>query len=76
MAAASTPAERAALLQRLLAGLPLEHVLGWAELCGRRVAVKEGVFVPRRRTELLETSSLQAPHAVATFARDGLIGRS
>ena len=35
------------------AGRPLEHVLGWAELCGVRVAVDDGVFVPRRRSELL-----------------------
>jgi release factor glutamine methyltransferase len=35
------------------AGLPLEHVLGWVEFCGLRVAVSPGVFVPRRRTELL-----------------------
>ena len=35
------------------AGIPLEHLLGWAEFCGLRVAVTRGVFVPRRRTELL-----------------------
>jgi len=35
------------------AGRPLEHVLGWAELCGVRVEVDDGVFVPRRRSELL-----------------------
>src|SRR5260370_21666214 len=35
------------------AGLPLEHVLGWAEFCGLRIAVEPGVFVPRRRTEFL-----------------------
>ncbi|GIF70887.1 putative protein N(5)-glutamine methyltransferase [Asanoa siamensis] len=34
-------------------GVPLEHVLGWAEFCGLRVAVAPGVFVPRHRTELL-----------------------
>jgi release factor glutamine methyltransferase len=34
-------------------GLPLEHVLGWAEFCGLRIAVDPGVFVPRRRTEFL-----------------------
>jgi release factor glutamine methyltransferase len=28
-------------------------LLGWAEFCGLRVAVRPGVFVPRRRTELL-----------------------
>ena len=34
-------------------GLPLEQVLGWAGLAGVRVAVAPGVFVPRRRTELM-----------------------
>jgi release factor glutamine methyltransferase len=53
MAAARTPAELAALADRRAAGLPLEHVLGWAEFCGLRIAVDPGVFVPRRRTEFL-----------------------
>jgi len=35
------------------AGQPLEVVLGWAELGGIRFAVEPGVFVPRRRSELL-----------------------
>jgi release factor glutamine methyltransferase len=48
-----TPDDLAALVERRVAGEPLEHVLGWAEFCGRRVAVGPGVFVPRRRTELL-----------------------
>ncbi|MFB2555617.1 putative protein N(5)-glutamine methyltransferase [Herbiconiux liangxiaofengii] len=34
-------------------GRPLEHVVGWAEFAGLRVVVGPGVFVPRRRTELL-----------------------
>jgi release factor glutamine methyltransferase len=53
MAAAGTPADLAALVDRRVAGLPLEHVLGWAEFCGLRIAVDPGVFVPRRRTEFL-----------------------
>jgi release factor glutamine methyltransferase len=51
--AARTPAELAAMEQQRAAGQPLEHVLGWAEFCGRRIAVDPGVFVPRRRTEFL-----------------------
>ena len=50
---AGTPAELAAMVERRVAGLPLEHVLGWAEFCGLRIAVDPGVFVPRRRTEFL-----------------------
>lgn len=36
-----------------VAGTPLEQILGWAEFCGLRIIVEPGVFVPRRRTELL-----------------------
>ncbi|MEV4682625.1 putative protein N(5)-glutamine methyltransferase [Streptomyces kurssanovii] len=45
--------ELAAMVERRVVGLPLEHVLGWAEFCGVRVAVDPGVFVPRRRSEFL-----------------------
>jgi release factor glutamine methyltransferase len=53
VSAARTPADLAAMVDRRAAGLPLEHVLGWAEFCGLRIAVDPGVFVPRRRTEFL-----------------------
>lgn len=52
-AAAATPGDLEALVSRRVAGLPLEHVLGWAEFCGLRIAVDPQVFVPRRRTEYL-----------------------
>jgi release factor glutamine methyltransferase len=51
--AARSPAELDVLVRRRTAGEPLEHLLGWAEFCGLRIAVAPGVFVPRRRTELL-----------------------
>jgi release factor glutamine methyltransferase len=53
ISAARTPAELAAMVDRRVAGLPLEHVIGWAEFCGLRIAVDPGVFIPRRRTEFL-----------------------
>jgi len=53
VSAARTPAELAAMVDRRVAGLPLEQVVGWAEFCGLRIAVDPGVFVPRRRTEFL-----------------------
>ncbi|WP_410638929.1 putative protein N(5)-glutamine methyltransferase [Amycolatopsis sp. lyj-346] len=53
VAAATTPAELDALVERRVAGLPLEHLLGWAEFHGLRVAVRPGVFVPRHRTGFL-----------------------
>jgi release factor glutamine methyltransferase len=43
----------ACLVERRVAGEPLEHVLGWARFAGLRVAVGPGVFVPRRRSEVL-----------------------
>jgi release factor glutamine methyltransferase len=53
VSAARTPADLTSMVERRASGLPLEHVLGWAEFCGLRVAVDPGVFVPRRRTEFL-----------------------
>jgi len=53
ISAARTPADLAAMVDRRAAGVPLEHILGWAEFCGLRIAVDPGVFVPRRRTEFL-----------------------
>ncbi len=41
------------LLRRRLAGEPLEVVLGWAQFAGLRIPAAAGVFVPRRRTELV-----------------------
>ncbi|MEU3460591.1 putative protein N(5)-glutamine methyltransferase [Streptomyces sp. NPDC006733] len=53
LSTAQNPAELAAMVERRADGLPLEHVLGWAEFHGHRYAVDPGVFVPRRRTEFL-----------------------
>jgi release factor glutamine methyltransferase len=63
---ATTPAELDDMVDRRLAGLPLEHVLGWAEFCGLRITVEAGVFVPRRRTEFLvhQAAALAPPGAV------------
>lgn len=46
------------LVARRVAGEPLELVLGWVEFFGRRLVVAPGVFVPRRRTELLARTTL------------------
>jgi release factor glutamine methyltransferase len=53
IAAARSPGELDAMVRRRASGLPLEHVLGWADFCGLRIVVTPGVFVPRRRTEFL-----------------------
>jgi release factor glutamine methyltransferase len=47
------PAELERLTRLRVGGLPLEHVLGWAEFHGRRYTVAPGVFVPRPRSEHL-----------------------
>jgi release factor glutamine methyltransferase len=66
VSAARTPGELDAMVDRRIAGFPLEHVLGWAEFCGLRIAVEPGVFVPRRRTEFLvrQAAALARPRAV------------
>jgi len=53
LAAAETPGRLAEMVGRRVAGLPIEHVIGWSEFCGQRIWVDPGVFVPRHRTELL-----------------------
>lgn len=71
LAAPLTPAELAAALEQRVAGFPLEHILGWAEFCGLRIAVEPGVFVPRRRTEFLVREAaalLRTRHAVPEAA--------
>ncbi|MFG2085945.1 MULTISPECIES: putative protein N(5)-glutamine methyltransferase [unclassified Spirillospora] len=66
LSTARTPDDASAMVERRAAGLPLEHVLGWAEFCGLRIAVDPGVFVPRRRTEFLvrEAAALIPPRPV------------
>ncbi len=52
-----------ALVARRVAGEPLETVLGWAAFCDLRVQVSAGVFVPRRRTELLAHAAVDCARA-------------
>ena len=67
IATADSTAELEVMLQRRVGGDPLEHVLGWVEFCGQVLAVDPGVFVPRRRTELL------VAQAVARCPREGVV---
>lgn len=53
-------------------GLPLELVLGWAALAGVRVVVEPGVFVPRRRTELMVAEAV-ARAAAGARAREPVV---
>jgi len=61
---ASSPAELMAWTARRMAGEPLEHVVGWASFAGLRIAVDPGVFVPRRRSELVVEVALREPAKV------------
>jgi len=64
--AAADVGELEVLVARRVAGEPLETVLGWVEFLGRRLVVAPGVFVPRRRTELLARTTRRE-----VAARDG-----
>ncbi|ADG73815.1 modification methylase, HemK family [Cellulomonas flavigena DSM 20109] len=46
------------LVARRVAGEPLETALGWVAFAGLRLQVGPGVFVPRRRTELLARTAV------------------
>ena len=71
---ARTPDELDAMVDRRVAGLPLEQVLGWAEFCGLRIIVAPGVFVPRRRTEFLvrQAAALARGDAPLRPPREGM----
>jgi release factor glutamine methyltransferase len=51
---------------RRAAGEPLEYVVGWAEFGGLRIVVASGVFVPRRRSELLATEAAKLARTTAS----------
>jgi release factor glutamine methyltransferase len=61
--AALTPADLDRMIDRRVAGYPLEQVLGWVEFWGLRLAVAPGVFVPRRKSELIvrEAAAVTTP---------------
>lgn len=58
--AAATGPELESLVARRASGVPLEQLLGWVELAGARYTVTPGVFVPRRRSELLVALAVAA----------------
>ena len=78
LSTARTPADLTSMVDRRVAGLPLEHVLGWAEFSGLRIVVESGVFVPRRRTEFLVEQAVAlapvAPVVVDLCCGSGAVG--
>ena len=49
---------------RLLKNEPVQYVLGYADFCGHRFAVRPGVLIPRPETELLVQKALQLGHGM------------
>ncbi|QSO51809.1 putative protein N(5)-glutamine methyltransferase [Alicyclobacillus curvatus] len=66
---AKTVDELTYMVDRRVAGLPVEYILGWAEFCGLRITIESGVFVPRHRTEFL----VQQAIAVAPPSRNIIV---
>ncbi len=66
IAQARTSDELEAMVVQRVSGLPLEVIVGWAEFAGLRIVVESGVFVPRRRTEVVvrEAVALARPGSV------------
>jgi len=58
LAEAASGDELERLVQRRIAGEPLEVILGWAAFRGLRIAVAPGVFVPRARSGVLVDQAL------------------
>ncbi|GAA1834270.1 putative protein N(5)-glutamine methyltransferase [Agromyces salentinus] len=67
--AAAAAAELERLVARRVAGDPLEQLLGWAEFGGARILLEPGVFVPRRRTELLAETAAAAALGIGASGR-------
>jgi release factor glutamine methyltransferase len=65
VAAAGSPEELERMVRERVDGRPLEQILGWAEFCGTRIAVEPGVFVPRRRSELVVRLAAESASAGA-----------
>lgn len=66
MQVACTQEQLESMVEQRIAGLPLEVIVGWAEFSGLRIVVGAGVFVPRKRTEVVvrEAVALGRPGSV------------
>ena len=73
LAAAQSPGELGALVERRAAGEPLEQVVGWAEFAGLRILVDPGVFVPRRRSEFLVSVAVEVARSRSGRAADVIV---
>lgn len=62
VAEAADGAVLARMVERRVAGDPLEQIVGWAEFDRIRFVVEPGVFVPRHRTEFLVQRAVAFGH--------------
>ncbi|RBO94433.1 release factor glutamine methyltransferase [Nocardia puris] len=70
-AAGGSAVELERLVSQRVSGTPLEHLLGWAEFRGVRVAVGPGVFVPRQRSVFLVDEALAlVRHSMRALGED------
>jgi release factor glutamine methyltransferase len=78
LAESTSEAELARMVERRIAGEPLEVILGWAEFRGIRVGVEAGVFVPRYRTgflvELAIALAAPSPTVIDLCCGSGALG--
>lgn len=58
LAQAETNSGLKLMIEARTEGVPLEHILGWAEFRGLRVGIAPGIFVPRYKTEFLVEQGL------------------
>jgi len=70
---AADGAELDAMVARRVSGEPLELVLGWVEFGGLRLAVAPGVFVPRRRSELVAETAIELLEGAAPRDRPAVV---
>ena len=56
-------------LERLVAGEPIQYVLGYSEFCGRRFKVTPDVLIPRPETELLCEEAISCCRKLGSPAR-------
>ncbi|MGD8192318.1 putative protein N(5)-glutamine methyltransferase [Brevibacillus ginsengisoli] len=66
ISSALTPTDLIRMIEQRSTGLPIEHIIGWAQFCDKRIVVDRGVFVPRHRTEFLvqQAAALIRPGSV------------
>ncbi|GAB4586687.1 putative protein N(5)-glutamine methyltransferase [Nocardia sp. IFM 10818] len=64
LSAAADAEHLESLVVQRIAGYPLEHLLGWAEFRGLKVAVAADVFVPRQRTSFLVEQAINLGRSV------------